>query len=335
MSRSSNSRLVAFARPEAAPKLLVAALMGSSILALALVAKPAHAVHLPTESSIGSLTSVSVIDRDSGRLLPVYRYRGEYWVAGIPGAKYSIAVTNRQGERVLAVVSVDGVNVLNGETAAFHQAGYVFGGHQRYEVAGWRKSDQEIAAFNFVASPRSYAQRTGRPDHVGSIGVAVFRERFEPPRFDLAPEFRYRYENNELLKHSRQSSEAESGALRDAPARAAPAPAPAAPAASAAPGGVTDSAKRAHGGIAGAARAEEKLGTGHGRREWDSVTRTTFERATAQPAEVIRIRYDSRENLIGMGVIPEPRRPWDRSPNAFPDSVGDNRFVPDPPRWWR
>jgi hypothetical protein len=328
MVRSSNPRPVVSPRArasamtlrDASPKLMVAALMGASIVALALMAKPAHASRVYTESSVGSLASVSLIDRDSGRVLPVYRYRGEYWVAGNPGSKYSIAVTNRQGARVLAVVSVDGVNVLTGETAAFEQTGYVFNGHQRYDVSGWRKSDHEIAAFNFVASPRSYAERTGRPDHVGTIGVALFRERYEPPRFYPAPDYRYRYEGQDSSRELLKRHEAESSP---------------APTAQGAPGATADGAKRSYSGAAGASRAEEKLGTGHGRREWDSVTRTTFERASSQPAEVIRIRYDSRENLIAMGVIPDSRRPWDRTPNPFPDSFGNNGYVPDPPRWYR
>jgi hypothetical protein len=306
------------ASPLLSPKLIVAALMGSSALAIALTATPAHASRVYTESAVGSLTNISIVDRDTGHTLPVYRYRGEYWVAGNPGSKYSVSVTNRLGERVLAVVSVDGVNVLNGQTAAFDQIGYVFNAYQNYGVSGWRKSDNEIAAFTFVASPRSYAERTGRPDHVGTIGVAVFRERYQPRYYQPQSEPRYRYDQNESWNELRKRGEPESGASAPAPANA--------------PRASADSAKRAP---QGSARVEENLGTGHGQREWDSVTRTDFERASSSPAEVIRIRYDSRENLVAMGVIPEHRRPWDRSPNPFPDSVGNNGYVPDPPRrWW-
>ena len=133
-------------------------------------------------SAIGRLADITVIDRSTGQSLPVHYYRGEYWVAGTPGAKYSVAVANATGGRVLAVMSVDGVNVLNGQTASTDQSGYVFNGHQRYEVTGWRKSNSEVAAFEFVASPASYAERTGRPANVGVIGVALFKERaYQPP----------------------------------------------------------------------------------------------------------------------------------------------------------
>jgi len=43
--------------------------------------------------------------------------------------------------------------------------------------------------------------------------------------------------------------------------------------------------------------ATPKLGTGHGEREYSYVTNTEFDRMQAQPDEVIRIRYDSLDNL--------------------------------------
>jgi hypothetical protein len=52
---------------------------------------------------------------------------------------------------------------------------------------------------------------------------------------------------------------------------------------------------------------------------------TDFERAQSTPDELIAIHYDSRDNLIAMGVIPRPRP----VPNPFPATAG---FVPDPPR---
>jgi hypothetical protein len=126
---------------------------------------------------VGQIAEVTVIDRDSGVTLPVTRYRGEYWVAGRPGARYAIEIANRSAGRVMAVTSVDGLNVLSGATAAWDQGGYVFGPAERYQISGWRKTDAQVAAFVFTASPNSYAERTGRPANVGVIGVALFRER--------------------------------------------------------------------------------------------------------------------------------------------------------------
>ena len=127
-------------------------------------------------NALGSLARVSVVDRDSGVTLPTYYSRGEYWVAGDPGARYAIEVRNCAGGRLLAVTSVDGVNVLSGETAGWNQSGYVFDPGERYQITGWRKSNAEVAAFTFTDSRDSYAERTGRPANVGVIGIALFRE---------------------------------------------------------------------------------------------------------------------------------------------------------------
>src|SRR5882724_11626091 len=130
---------------------------------------------------MGGIAEVAIIDRDSGAVLSPHFYHGEYWVAGRPGARYAIEIRNRLGERLLAVTSVDGVNVVSGATAGWDQTGYVFSPGESYQITGWRKTDAEVAAFTFTASPNSYAERTGRPANVGVIGVAIFRERAAPP----------------------------------------------------------------------------------------------------------------------------------------------------------
>src|SRR5450631_4288595 len=140
---------------------------------------------------MGNIAEVAVIDRDSGAVLSPHYYRGEYWVAGKPGARYAIEIRNRLGERLLAVTSVDGVNVISGDSAGWDQSGYVFSPGERYQITGWRKSDAEVAAFTFTDSPNSYAERTGRPANVGVIGVALFRERtyssyYAPPVYPSA-----------------------------------------------------------------------------------------------------------------------------------------------------
>jgi hypothetical protein len=328
--------------------LIVSALAASCAIASLVAIKPAHAYGYdtrPAAYTLGSLANISVVDRNTGRTLPIYLHNGEYWLPGVPGNKYSVSINNRLNDRILAVVSVDGVNVLSGETAGVEQQGYVFNRYQRYDVAGWRKSDREIAAFTFVASPRSYAERTGRPENVGTIGVAVFRERpvmrWSPPSSRYEP----RYDHDNDWRYRNERPQAKSGVAEGAPSAADAAGAAGAPPVLAAPAPAAESArgsdtqKRSYRGESYAqsapSRVEEKLGTGHGAREYDSVTRTNFERASSAPAEVIRIRYDSYANLVAMGVIRDHHRPHDRSPNPFPDSFGNNGYVPDPPRWYR
>ena len=124
-----------------------------------------------------SRVSVEIFDRNEGTVLPVYSYQGRRFVVGKPGNEYSIRVRNTGSQRVLAVMSVDGVNIITGDTASPAQSGYVLGPYETAEIAGWRKDMSRTAAFYFTALPDSYAARTGRPENVGVIGVAVFAER--------------------------------------------------------------------------------------------------------------------------------------------------------------
>lgn len=158
----------------------------SRVLLCASLAVAACALLVPTAQALRpaaprDLVQLDVIDRDDGRVLPRYRHRGESWIAGQPGTPYSLRLRNITGERVLVVVSVDGINAVSGQTAAPDQTGYVLEPWQQTEITGWRKSHDEVARFEFAALAQSYAARTGRPDHVGVIGIAVFRERPAPP----------------------------------------------------------------------------------------------------------------------------------------------------------
>jgi hypothetical protein len=130
-----------------------------------------------TQAHAGVLADVEVYDRSAGQVLPMYYDQGRTYVAGEPGHEFELRIHNHSGGRLLAVGSVDGVNVLSGKTASPDPGGYVLDPRGTLGIAGWRKSLQDVAAFFFTALPDSYAARTGRPDNVGVIGVALFRER--------------------------------------------------------------------------------------------------------------------------------------------------------------
>lgn len=135
----------------------------------------------------GGVADLSVYDRTEGRRLRVHWHEGRAYVVGKPGNEYQVTVRNRLSEDLLAVVSVDGVNVVSGETANPAQTGYVLSRLQSYDIQGWRKSVSQTAAFYFTSLPDSYAARTGRPDDVGVIGVALFRRKTPPQPIAPAP----------------------------------------------------------------------------------------------------------------------------------------------------
>jgi hypothetical protein len=229
------------------------------------------------------LVDVSVVDRDTGEWLPRHPHRGDIWVAGTPGHRYSVRLANTTGERVLVVLSVDGVNAITGQTAHPGQAGYVLAPWQSTEISGWRKSMDDVAQFVFTDLQDSYAARTGRARNVGVIGVAVFRE----ARYPAGP----RYSPPPITRPHAEKRRSEVGAANEA---------------------MADSAAR-----------QQSIGTGHGQREWAPTTHTGFQRASRQPEQVSELRYDERRRLVAMGVLPRHDRPYWREapPRAFPDGL--------------
>jgi hypothetical protein len=250
--------------------------------------------------AVGMLADVTVYDRTTQRSLPVYWSEGGAWMAGTPGNEYAIRIRNRSAVDLLAVISVDGVNAITGATASPDQSGYIVPAYGSVEIKGWRKSMRRVASFYFTDLGDSYAARTGRPDDVGVIGVALFKRK-------PAPELHFPELHREQRKRERGSSDAGAAGRAEAPAF------PSAPSAS------NDSRSQA--------RAAEKdgvrpsLGTGHGRSQSSHVRYAEFERESSVPNEVIAVRYDSRENLVAMGILRAPRR----GPDPFPAG-----FVPDP-----
>ena len=138
--------------------------------------------------ALGGIADLSVYDRTEGRQLQVHWHEGRAYVVGKPGNEYQVTLRSKLREEVLAVVSVDGINAITGESADPAQSGYVLAPRGALQILGWRKSLAQTAAFYFTSLPDSYAARTGRPEDVGVIGVAVFRKKQEPqPIGQIAP----------------------------------------------------------------------------------------------------------------------------------------------------
>jgi len=253
--------------------------------------------------AVGTIADVTIYDRTQNRTLPLHYHEGRYYVAGQPGHEYEVRIRNNQAGEILSVVSIDGVNAISGETADWSQTGYILNPHTSFGIKGWRKNLQRVAAFFFTELDNSYAARTGRPDNVGVIGVAVFRKKHEVGA--LIGDYLAR--NRPPAREAEARTEAGDSAKDSAPqAEAADAAAP-----------------RASTVVPQPAPESKKLGTGHGQSQTSVVRYGSFERASTAPDEVMAIFYDSYRNLVAQGVIPPTMRL--ARPNAFP-----HQFVPDP-----
>ena len=123
----------------------------------------------------GALT-IRVVD-EGGSPLPTFAAGGRSYVLGHDGARYSIRIENQTAARFEAVATVDGLDVIDGQPGSFEKRGYLVAPWSSVEIDGFRRSEEQVAAFRFGRVQDSYAAKRGSDRNVGVIGVAVFQER--------------------------------------------------------------------------------------------------------------------------------------------------------------
>jgi len=127
------------------------------------------------------LVSIGLRDEHGG-FLPGFIAGGRNYVIGEAGRRYSIVIRNRTQNRLEIVVSVDGLDVIDGKAAAFSKRGYLVDPQSELEIDGFRQSMDTVAAFRFGSVRGSYAnQKHGDSRNVGVIGLAIFHERGTNP----------------------------------------------------------------------------------------------------------------------------------------------------------
>ena len=273
---------------------------------------------------------VELLYGDSGRL-PTFYSNGRAYVLGNIGERYRIHITNSTSRRVEAVVSVDGLDAIDGRTASFDdKRGYVIPPYGDVTVDGFRTSVDQVATFRFSSVRDSYAARKGQDRNVGVIGVAFFPERERPVAVTPRPSPYYddrRYEDRPRDSERPRNAPPSKGGYEEGLGRApsAPAPAPSAAAESRSADGA--------GSYGGAPRKEARrgLGTEFGEQRYSSVGYTSFQRENAiYPATIVELRYNDRQGLIALGIpvdevvrrddvsLRESADPFPRSPYAVP-----------------
>lgn len=260
-----------------------------------------------------------------GRTLETYENGNRFYVLGRAGDRYSIRVNNPTDRRVEALISVDGLDVIDGEPADYaSKRGYVVPPRGELVVDGFRMSTTQVAAFRFSSVDESYAQLKGKGRNVGVIGVAIFEERAQPQLVSPRPEPTGGWwsgaDRDEARDQGFHADPAQGEA--SAPATgASPSPAPPAadaPAEAKAGGGMPSrTARRPHlesevdsvGSIESAPRKKSRagLGTQWGEERYSAVDYTTFERANPSvPTAMAELRYNDSEGLRALGIQLQP-----------------------------
>jgi hypothetical protein len=282
--------------------------------------------------------------------LPTFASGGRTYVMGTTGSRYAIVVTNPTPRRVEVVLSVDGLDAMDGQAANYvEKRGYILPPYGDTTIDGFRTSLQEVAAFRFSSVSDSYAGRLGQPRDIGVIGAAFFAE--QPP-IAVAPPPPPR--PVDAPRHARAPAPpAQPAKPRYSPpeddlaSNTPPPPAPAAPATRGGGGAGGETIPQAHAerGPAGA-EAQDKaesgeawrrpgLGTEFGEQRESPVSLTEFARANpTHPSQVISIRYNDRAGLVALGVaVPEPyvAAENDLRLRETADPFRSNRFAQPPP----
>ncbi len=266
------------------------------VLVLGVLAVPGARAH---EGSGGAGRLVDVSVEVEGRTSPLYAAAdgsGRFYFEAREGGRYSIRLANRTGERLGAVVTVDGLNVVSGLRDAGLGRMYVIGPWEDTTIRGWRSSLADVRRFTFVDERASYAARSGKANSkMGWVEVAVHREQrryvyrpypYPPYAPPYEPSARDRSEEAPYSPEFGRSDENDV-ASKDAPAAEAPVlRQPAAPEAS--------------------AGARSYPGTGWGARTDDAAVVVSFD-PEPNPAERVTLRYEYRSALVALGILP---RPW-------------------------
>lgn len=122
---------------------------------------------------------LSIVSTVTGKRIHTFAHGGHNFAVIPPtGGGYKLVITAPMGHRrAEAVVSVDGLDVLDGKTASREKRGYVFTGE--LEILGWRVDKSREAAFVFAETPESYAAQVGQDQgSAGTIGLALYAERY-------------------------------------------------------------------------------------------------------------------------------------------------------------
>jgi hypothetical protein len=286
--------------------------MGSNRVAWLLLAGTALAASASAHTggsyeAPGYLVGVSVeVAGQPAPLYPAPDGSGRYYLEARKGCRYVVRLSNRTGERIGVVLTVDGLNAISGgRDRGGRGRMYVLDPWRHATIQGWRTSLQDVRRFIFVDEEASYAARSNKANaRMGWIEVSVYREKRRWHPHPLR-------DDDARGPSDRPAEVDEAGRAESAPA--APEPR--------AEGEASALGKRS-------ARARPYPGTGWGPRTHDPVVLVDFH-PERSPAQRTTLRYEYRRALVALGVLPSPHVPHDR---LWERDHGDSGFAP-PPLW--
>jgi hypothetical protein len=227
-----------------------------------------------------------------GEPLEVLYGRGRGYVEAREGAEYDLLLRNPLPVRVAVALSVDGLNTIDARrTSAWDASKWVIEPYGTIRITGWQMSSSRARRFYFTNERDSYAARTGRATDLGVITAVFYREAAARPYPVTPPRYEDRNEPRERSEQPKERRAPESDA--DSSSRA---------------GGAENGARAGRGSVAARPRPDDDYAaTGIGRSVENDVEwiHMSLERT---PAAEFTVRYEYRDALIRLGVLPRPTR---------------------------
>jgi len=261
-----------------------------------------------------------------GKSVTKYVHEGHVYIEGRKGSEFTILVRNRTGSRVLAVITVDGLSIMDGKPGSIEGTGYVLDPFETLKIPGWRLNNDDVAKFVFGKKGKSYASKKGTPADVGVIGCAIFEE--EGPTISITSwpgvtvvpcsyDVNVRGTGSPPASHVYYTSTTsdvtcDCATINNVTTSSCTIP----------------SQSKVEEKTAGEVQPVQNLGTEFGERARCASTEVTFDRKSS-PAETFVVHYDDRAGLKARGIDLDRKV---RVANPFPK---DEQKGCEPPAGWR
>jgi len=217
--------------------------------------------------------------------------RGTTYIEAVRHAEYSIRLRNNTGSRLAVALAVDGLNTIDAKTTDPKRASkWVLDPWRTITIDGWQIGPDTARKFFFTSEDKSYGAWLGKTSNLGVVEAVAYREFTPPPP------------RESVLREDRDTSarkRSQESAAPQSAGKAAPAP------------------------------PDDYAATGIGRKIDHRVTRVHLQ-LEANPAAQLRLRYEYRQQLVSLGVLPSTEEEQALARRERAQGFDGFDFAPDP-----
>lgn len=286
-------------------------------------------------TSQASISHFDVQVEVNGRPVKKHYKDGKVFVESRKGTKYTIKVKNNGFYRGLAIVSVDGLDVVSGKEASSADSGYIIEPLSTLEVSGYRLNENEVASFVFSEKGKSYTKQiTGSSQNAGVIGVRIYSEKFIYNNYNTTtvqhPLITHAIDNSEYslnFPYTTCTTACSSDVISYSNLNHLVAGGQSISATSATSNAAHGGAQRSLSNTVQAPSFDH--GTSWGTKQHDKVITTSFERGNLL-GDII-IYYSSRKSLENIGIEFEKKKKI--SYKTMPSAFGEKVYCKPPAGW--